>query len=335
MKISASIYSSKQDSFEELIHELDACRVNYFHIDCNDNPEVFNDIEKIRQLSKTPVDLHLITSDPEKYFPYIKELKIENVTFQYENLLRPLHIPPGIRANIGLALISETPLHVFDNYASRCGFILFMTTTPGMSGGVFQRDNFRKIRQFRNTYPDKKIHVDGGINDELSFILRNMGVYTAVIGSYLFSNGFIGSAMLQLKSDNIDSRYRICDFMLEQDEIPLIGINDLSFANILHQIDYFKMGFVNVTDENGVLIGIISNADIRKGLIKNINDMNRIDPMSLINRNPASVYEDDTISELLAYIKNLSFPVLFLPVVNQDRQLTGTIKFNNLIKGES
>ena len=30
------------------------------------------------------------------------------------------------------------------------------------------KENFKKIRKFRSTYPGKKIHVDGGVNGEVS-----------------------------------------------------------------------------------------------------------------------------------------------------------------------
>jgi predicted transcriptional regulator len=204
-----------------------------------------------------------------------------------------------------------------------------------MSGGEFKKENFKKIRQFRAKYPDKKIHVDGGINAELSFILRNMGVYASVIGSYLFKGSFIGSAMLKLKSDDINSHYRTSDFMLDLDEIPLLKYDNLSFEKVLCSIEDYKMGFTNVVDNDNKLIGIISNADIRKGLIRNLKDLNKIQIDHILNRTPAYVYDSDTVSEVLTYIKSLKFPVLFLPVVDKDQKITGTIKFNNLIKGES
>ena len=47
-----------------------------------------------------------------------------------------------------------------------------MTTTPGESGGKFNKINFNKIREFRKKFPEKNIHIDGGINDELGFIMR-------------------------------------------------------------------------------------------------------------------------------------------------------------------
>ncbi|MEI6123586.1 MAG: CBS domain-containing protein [Bacteroidota bacterium] len=335
MKISASIYSSKDKELDSLIEELDAYNVNFFHIDCMDNCDVFNDIERIRQHSRIPIDLHLITPTPEKYFDLIAKHRVENVTFQYESLTRKLEIPEALKSNIGLAITSNTNIEVFESYANICSFILFMTTTPGMSGGEFNKQNFKKIRQFKAAYPEKQIHVDGGINAELSFILRNMGITAAVIGSYLFKGTFIGSAMLSLKSPAVKSSYKIRDFMLEQDEIPVIAYNDITFEKVLLKIETYKMGFTNVADKQGCLMGIISNADIRKGLIKNLNNLNNIKPNDIINPTPAFVYENDTVSDALTYINKLQFAVLFLPVVNQNKQITGTIKFNNLIKGES
>ncbi len=335
MKISASIYSNKEKELTDLVEELDAYRVNYFHIDCLDNPNVFEDINTIRTISKTPIDLHLITPDPEKYFDLIIKHQIENVTFQFENLKAGLNIPEQVKANFGLAITSDTEIKVFDRYSNICTFILFMTTTPGQSGGEFNKQNFKKIREFRSAYPDKKIHVDGGINAELSFIMRNMGVDAAVIGSYLFKTDFIGSAMLNLKRDMVKSHYRVCDFMLESDEIPVIAEENLTFEQVLVSIDEFKMGFTNIVDKKGTLLGIVTNADIRKGLIKNLGNLNQLDVYGMINRNPAFIYEEDTVSDVLTYIKNLQFPVLFLPVVDRQKKITGAIKFNNLIKGES
>ena len=87
MKISASIYSNPDKTIEDLILELDSCHVDYFHVDCNDDLSVFDDIKRIRKISKTPIDLHIITDDPNKYFELIRIHKIEVVCFQIENVI--------------------------------------------------------------------------------------------------------------------------------------------------------------------------------------------------------------------------------------------------------
>ena len=186
MKISASIYSDKKRFLKEVIHDLMAHQVDLLHVDCNDDLSVFADIAQIRSWCTIPIDLHIITENPSKYYDLLRRNPVEYLTFQYENLKEALRIPNDILGKKGLALITPTPISAFDGY-SNFDFILIMATIPGQSGGAFDKINFSKIRQFRTKYPNKSIHVDGGVNGEVSFILRNMGVSSSVSGSYLFS----------------------------------------------------------------------------------------------------------------------------------------------------
>ena len=334
MKISASIYSSKEKSLSNLVKELDEFHVDYFHIDCNDDLNVFEDIKNIRKKSKTPVDLHIISSCPEKFFQEIIDNKIELVTFQYENIKGEIKIPKEIKSQLGLAIVSETEVEVFEKYKDRFDFILFMTTTPGKSGGTFNKENLKKIREFRQKYPEKKIHVDGGVTADVSFVLRNMGVSLIVSGSYLVNADYVGLALHNLRSENVSSHILIGDFMIDISESPVLSGN-FSFEDTLKSIENNNMGFTMVADAAGKLEGIITNADVRRGLLKNISDLKSIDVKSLINRNPVKANQNQTVSEMLAMVKQLKFPVLFLPVVDDAGKLTGTITFNNLIKGES
>lgn len=334
MKISASIYSNKTQKLPEIIKDLDEHQIDFFHVDCSDDPRVFDDLKVIREYSSKPIDLHIITDSPEKYFDLIAAHEVEYVTFQYENLKKPLDIPAHIKARLGLAITSDTDISVFEPFAERFSFILFMATTPGKSSGVFNKGNFKKIRKFRSTYPGKKIHVDGGVNGEVSFILRNMGVYSAVSGSYLFDADKLGSALLNLKSNEIDSHFQVRDFMRPLDEAPVLLPGNRSFEEVLKSIDNNKLGFTILVDGEGAIEGIISNADVRKGLIRNIDDLNKIDQRSIINITPVVINEDATVIELLRHIKSYNFPITYLPVVDNNNIVTGVLTFINLIKGE-
>ncbi len=334
MKISASVYSSKSESLPEIINDLDVHGADLFHIDCNDDMSVFEDIAEIKQLSKTPIDLHIISTEPEKFFAKIEELNVDYVTFQYENLQSKLSIPASISARLGLAITSDTDISVFKTYAKEFDFILFMTTTPGQSGGVFEKNNFKKIREFRQQFPDKDIHVDGGVNGEVSFILRNMGVYSSVSGSYLMNSESMGAAMLNLKTHEVDSHFQIKDFMRTVDEIPLLKLKDRSVASILQSIEDYNLGFTILIDDNGKLDGIVTNADVRKGLLKHIDNLNDVSVTDITNSNPAKVNENFSVMELLRFIKQQSFAISYLPVVDDSNKVTGAVTFFNLIKGE-
>ncbi len=335
MKISASIYSSKQNDLPALVKDLDDHKIDAFHVDCNDNLKVFDDIKIIRSISNTPIDLHIISDEPEKYLPLIEEHQIEYVQFQYENLKKPLQLPRESNTRYGLAIVSDTPVEAFQEYANQCSFILLMTTIPGQSGGEFRKDNFQKIRRFRNTFPGKKIHVDGGVNDEVSFILRNMGVNMVVSGSYLVNSQSIGAALLNMRLENVHSPYKIRDFMIDYEDLPILNRSEATFSQVLQTIENFKLGFVFFTDEQQKLTGMASNADVRKGLLKNLEDLNNTSINDVINPMPVTIDQDATISDMLRLIKNKNFIISFLPVVNQQRQLVGAITFFNLIRGEA
>ncbi len=334
MKISASIYSYKNQKLDDIIADLDQHHIDMFHIDCNDDPSVFEDIRRIRQLSSTPIDLHIISSGPEKFFDLINEFRLEYVQFQYENLKHHISPPGNGITKYGLGIISSTPCSVFDQYRNDFSFILFMTTVPGESGGQFQKENFRRIRKFRNQYQDKDLHVDGGINDEVSFILRNMGVNSVVSGSYIANNYSVGSALLGLRVNNVNSHYRIGDFMIESEDLPILDITKTNVKEVLLSIEKYKLGFVFYHDENGKFAGLSSNADVRKGLLRNLDDLNAVKLVDIVNSNPVSISDEATITDMLDLIKSKNFIISFLPVVNKENEPVGGVTFFNMIRSE-
>ena len=333
MKISASIYSDKVRPLQEVIADLVAHQVDLLHVDCNDDLNVFNDIQKIREWCSLPIDLHIITNEPEKYWDLLRKHPVEYLTFQFEDLKRPLEIPTDITGRKGLAVITPTPISVFDAY-QQFDFILIMATIPGQSGGVFDKVNFSKIRQFRAKYPNKSIHVDGGVNGEVSFILRNMGVSSSVSGSYLFNAPSIGHALMNLTKREIESQYTVGDFMIPLVECPKDYIETCTTKSILEAVENGNFGFTLMLDQNNQFKGIVSSADIRKALLRKIDKPSEIIPQDLINSNPIKITANSTVVALLQLIKKCNFPVMYFPVVDEAQNAVGIINFVHLIKGE-
>jgi pentose-5-phosphate-3-epimerase len=332
MKISGSIYSDKNRSLKETILDLEAHQVDLLHVDCNDDLSVFDDIAKIRTWCDMPIDLHIITETPEKYFDYLRKHPVEYVTFQYEQLKEPLKIPADIKGEKGLAVITPTPVSAFDEYTD-FDFILFMATIPGQSGGVFDPENFRKIRNFKKKYPNKNVHVDGGVNGEVSFILRNMGVHSSVSGSFLFKGASVGHALMDLTKRAIQSQFKIKDFMIPLEECPVVKYETITFKKVLEAIDYGKLGFTLI-EKNDKFEGIISNADVRKAMIKNFEDIAGLEVTEMINHNPITIDAEANVDDMLNLVRKQSFPVMYLPVINSNNKTEGIVTFVNLIKGE-
>ncbi|MDG1332745.1 MAG: CBS domain-containing protein [Crocinitomicaceae bacterium] len=333
MKISASIYSDKKRPLDEVINDLVEHQVDLLHVDCNDDLSVFDDIKQIRTLCSIPIDLHIITEKPSKYYDLLIENPVEYVTFQYEDLKEPLAIPSEVTGKKGIAVITPTPVAIFEEYPD-FDFILIMATIPGQSGGKFDTINFGKIRKFRNLYPQKSIHVDGGVNAEVSFILRNMGATSAVSGSYLFNASSIGHALMNLTQREVESHYQVSDFMIPLDESPVVRASEVSLEKVLKTIDAGRLGFTLIVDESQKLNGLISNADVRKGILRHLDDLTSIEIQSFLNENPTCIDESASVLDMLRLIKQSPFPIMYLPVVNSQGHAKGIVTFVNLIKGE-
>ncbi len=335
MKISASIYSNSSADIAATINELEEHHIDMLHVDCIDDPQVFSDIKKIRGISQIPIDLHLITSDPKAFEAELKNNPVNLLTIQWENLNGATELPRSGYEKLGLALTSNSAIEEFKQFEDDCDFVLLMATEPGKSGGSFNKENFKRIRAFKRLFPNKEVHVDGGVNAEVSFILRNLGVHCAVSGSYLFNQKSVGGAVLNLKNSESDSHYRVSDFMRGLDETPMVLRSELNLKNILHSIETSKMAFTAIVTKSGELEGIVSNADVRKGLLRNIQDLDGMKAATLINKTPITVNENLTVTELLRFVRHQSIPINFLPVVSNNGALRGSLTFNDLIKGEA
>jgi CBS domain-containing protein len=176
--------------------------------------------------------------------------------------------------------------------------------------------------------------VDGGVNGEVSFILRNMGVSSSVSGSYLFNAPSVGHALMNLTKREIESHFKVGDFMIPIEECPIVHLEEINLRQVLETIENGNLGFCLVGNKDGMLSGIISSADIRKALLKSMDQHSELNPKTMINENPVHLFEDNTVVEMLQLIKKCNFPVMYMPVVDREGKACGILNFVHLIKGE-
>jgi CBS domain-containing protein len=122
--------------------------------------------------------------------------------------------------------------------------------------------------------------------------------------------------------------------MRTAEELPLLKLKDRSVMGILQSIEDYDVGFTILIDDNGKLDGIVTNADVRKGLLKHTDNLNEVSVTDITNIDPVKANENFSVKELLSFIKQQSFAISYLPVVDDTNKVTGAVTFFNLIKGE-
>lgn len=332
MKISASLYSQNTKSILDTVEELEAYFVDYWHIDSIENGQVFDDIALIQQKSDIPIDLHLITKNPSQFYPQIEKSKIHRVSFQIEEVEPDFQFPKFELTKTGIAIQINT-LNIdtiIEQYQDSIDFVLLMMTTPGVSGGKFDKIYFSIIRNLVQKFPKIKWCVDGGVNHEISYILRLIGIQSIVVGSYLMNQERMAQAILQIRSHRVKSDYCLADFCISVENLPIINQNE-SVISMLQKMDDYKLGIIFCIDSAQNFIGIITNADIRKSILSEKFNYN-ISIDNILNKQPKSLQSDNTTAEMIDYIDSISFPILILPIIAKNGTLGGAISFHKLLK---
>lgn len=122
--------------------------------------------------------------------------------------------------------------------------------------------------------------------------------------------------------------------MIGLDETPVLQVEEASIMGVLRTIEQYGLGLAIIVDSRGKLVGISTNADIRRTLLRSAQDLQQVAPELLINHSPLVAYADNTVTDLLRTVKRTNFPVSYLPVTDRLGTVVGTITFTNLVKGE-
>lgn len=101
----------------------------------------------------------------------------------------------------GVALNLDTPVGVLDNFMSQIDLVLLMgIKKTGFSGQPFEPAVIPKLAQLRQKYPDVKIEIDGGVNQESAPALIEAGADLLAVGSVIFEGDDPAGAISKLKS---------------------------------------------------------------------------------------------------------------------------------------
>ncbi|NSW90815.1 MAG: ribulose-phosphate 3-epimerase [Firmicutes bacterium] len=199
VKIAPSILASDFSRLSEEIKKVEEAGADLIHIDVMDGHFVPNItigppvIKCLRPVTRLPLDVHLMISEPDKYIDDFAEAGADIICVHVEccwHLNRTVQKikQKGIKAAV--ALNPATSLTTIDWILGDVDMVLLMTVNPGFGGQTYIESVTEKIRHLRKLVTDKNlntdIEVDGGIDLSNIYTVTEAGANVIVAGSTIY-----------------------------------------------------------------------------------------------------------------------------------------------------
>jgi ribulose-phosphate 3-epimerase len=199
VKIAPSILSADFSRLKDEIQAVEAAGADWLHVDVMDGHFVPNItvgpvvVESVRKVTKMPLDVHLMITDPDKYAPeFIKAgadwISIHPDTSKNKN--ESLQKIRALGAKASIAVNPDVAIETVADCFADIDMILMMTVFPGFAGQAFIADVLPKIEQVRKIIDNGNLPIlveaDGGIKaDNINLVVR-AGAEVIVSGSGIF-----------------------------------------------------------------------------------------------------------------------------------------------------
>ena len=132
-------------------------------------------------------------------------------------------------------------------------------------------------------------------------------------------DGSIGSALLRT----------VDEIMHSGDRMPILTPQD-SVGRALHELTDKALGLVCVCDNDGTLLGIITDGDIRR-LATNVADFANMALSEVMTQNPVTASPGTTLHEALTMMERRDRQIAVLPVVHEGR-CVGVVRLHDIVR---
>jgi len=213
MKIAPSILSADFARLGEEIHAVERGGADWLHVDIMDGHFVPNItigpvvVESVRKVTRLPLDVHLMITDPDKYGPEFIKAGADWVSVHPDTCPDPIKTLKMIRdlgAKASIAVNPDVPLEKVEPLLDHIDMILMMTVFPGFAGQAFIADVLPKIEQAKKLIAARKLPVlieaDGGIKADNISIAVKAGAEVIVSGSGIFKTPDYGATIKKMHS---------------------------------------------------------------------------------------------------------------------------------------
>ncbi len=195
-KVSPSVMCINTTELKEQIESLDKAGVDLYHIDIMDGHYVPNFclngylMKDIASISNTPMDVHLMVTNPTDYIEYFSECGAEYITMHIETLVHPIRALKRVRElgkKAGLAINPATDISSLKYMLDYLDLVCVMTVDPGFAGQTLIPATIEKIKALRKMFTDAgkdiEIMVDGQVKETTAPELVKAGANVLVVGT--------------------------------------------------------------------------------------------------------------------------------------------------------
>jgi ribulose-phosphate 3-epimerase len=199
MKIAPSILSADFGRLGDDIRAVERAGADWLHVDIMDGHFVPNItigpfvVESVRKVTRLPLDVHLMITDPDKYAPEFIKAGADWVSIHPDTCVDPVKSLEKIRelgAKASIAVNPDVPLEKVEACFGHVDMILMMTVFPGFAGQAFIEDVLPKIQRVRKVITERNLPVlieaDGGIKADNIHRVVEAGAEVIVSGSGIF-----------------------------------------------------------------------------------------------------------------------------------------------------
>ncbi|MBQ6846047.1 MAG: ribulose-phosphate 3-epimerase [Oscillospiraceae bacterium] len=199
IKVSPSILSDDFANLERDMKRLEVAGADWAHVDVMDGHFVPNIsigapvVKAISKVSKLPLDVHLMISDPAFYLDDFIKAGAYAITIHEEcdsDIGETLRRIKNAGVLAALSIKPKTPVSALEKYIDLLDMVLIMTVEPGFGGQKFIEDCLPKISEARSLIDAKNpaclLEIDGGVTTENVERAKEAGANVIVAGSSVF-----------------------------------------------------------------------------------------------------------------------------------------------------
>jgi arabinose-5-phosphate isomerase len=123
---------------------------------------------------------------------------------------------------------------------------------------------------------------------------------------------------------------RVGELMHRGEAIPRVQ-ESTPMAEVIYEMTRKSLGMTTVTDKKGVLIGVISDGDLRR-MLQKLEDPLKLSAGQVMNKEPKTILEGELATAALLKMEEMK--ITSLVVVDADRVVIGVVHLHNLWRTE-